>query len=743
MSVSASVIGVNPTSPGATDGYMTISVTSHIPDNPGDIFYYSKDYGTTFVNNSTIKYKTFTGLGAGTYTGVVRVNGEFSNPGTVVLTDGSPPAPDPDTLVYKNAIHAEFCDKNGDTVKIDFQKHVTYGSDDPIVINVELVGENEDPVVISYKDQGDLKSYPINGSEATFKIVSDENFDLAQMYTEDERAWRVVISEAWNWVGYVIPDSCSEPFQAKPYPVTITATDALGTLKYLPFQNDDGTKIRGMKSDQEVLCLALSKTGLDLNIIIAVNTTETNMYFAPLTFERSPLTRTYINTMAFIKEDGTAESCYEVIRSIVERWSSRLHQWDGRWQMVNYEELSTGTIQAMEYRSNGDFIDLFYLGESITAGKQFIRDVQPAQGEININKALLLSESYYRFGYISNDLNNGDFNIWSTNPTGYPDGWVPMNGITGSTGIRMNNGTPTTDYYLIIDAGDDDGYFLNDTPVQIRANDLATISFDFFAPTAYNGLFGDRFVFVLVHDITNDRYFVSGKGWTSDYGALYAKYNANEFEANQFTFNYTLAAQDSDFQIQIGLYNLKAVGTNYTINVNNVAIQPGIAESAFKPPVGIFNKQTQYAKQTYTKDPILLLHGDEPLETQRTSGIQILGASDTFYRSLQWSRVTVPGEDESLLHIVANSELRAHQRPYRILTANFVNSYLVGLGINTLLQVDLIPDISFIFISGEFSLKTGNHTLRFAETLTDEVPSYKEEVISDLGETQRVETTRL
>lgn len=730
MPITSAALGTNPSAPGLTDGSITVYHVWHVPSNPGDVFYYSKDYGSSFQYGGTIPYKVYSGLGAGSYFCLMRINlggtDEFSVPTEVILTDGTPEPPDPDSIVYKDFYKGDFCDKEGDDIFVTLKHKELAGDPDPDVTAIMFAGEQ--PVKISHKEPDNFyKQEPINGTECTVKIHApkDGSFQLSDIYTTDEREWMLVISGKWNWSGFVIPDSCQEPFMPLPYDVEISATDGLGALKDQPFVTElIGT---GLVGEVTVLKRALDQTGLKLNIVTAVNTIEASMDMSGT--DTSPLKRSFINLQAFLKPDRTFISAHEVLRSIVEKWSCRLRQWDGEWQLVNTLEKSAGDIDGARFDPDANFIEAVTIGNEITCGSTSDYDIAPVNGTLSIAKAFKSSTGYYKYGYLSNELYNGNMDIWLTNPTGLPDGWTEEGAITAETGIRMVGSIATTDYYIIIHNETANGYILNNNPVQIRANAPVTVSFDFYAPSAYY-IFGDRYIQVVL--INDDGEYYDNNGWHATYVTYDVKYNAT-YMKGQFNLTFEIPARAADWQLTFGLRNMDSqTATRYELNVNNVRITSGINDAAIKPGIGLINKQIQEASQTYTKDDIVILHGDEPLDTQKTSN-SVIDDGGAFVAPVSWSRAGYT-EDKNILQIVTNSELVNHQRPYRILEAEFINAYKDDLNPNTLLTVDLITGSKFIFLSGDFYLKEGNHQLTFAEALTSAKTPDVEELKEDYGD---------
>lgn len=606
----------------------------------------------------------------------------------------------------------DFCDKSGETIFIEFKRLHEDNGQPVIPVQLIFAGHDDQPLVISYKEDGDYKITPINGSEVTVNIKATQNsgFELSDMYTENERDWLIVISGAWNHSAWLIPDSCSEPYNSKPYDVTIRATDALGTLKDTPFLTSDGGRFTGFMSDLSVLCEVFKKTGLPLDIGIAVNTFEEQMNTGIC-----PLSQTFIDMARFLDADNNPFSCEEVLRSILQRWSARLHQFNGKWQIVNTLELSRGLgVKMWNFSYVGAPKPDSTIGNTNVGGGRD-KPLIPVDATNSITKAFKSSTAYYQYGYPKNSLVNGDFNDWSI-PMQLPRYWV-ADQATASTGTSEQR---PEDHFLIITSSSS-GYVNNTQEVSIRANESVNISFDvYFEGNVGFGPNDSVFMMVLLQSDTGQ--WFTDLGWKNTFGYYVTGRRLSDW-VGQTTVNFNIDPLNVDWGLTIGLKALSKSGSQFTTQFNNVQVKPSVNSGQSKPPLGIFTRHTLLSAQTYVPDPIVLLHGDDD-NTQRTSRILINNTS----ASRVWTRSGVI-ELKNLMNIVADSEIRQHQRPYRIFEGTFE-----GLGyidINTILSVELLAG-TYLFMSGDFDLKRGNHKIRLAETIVSGA-SYTTEQAHDYG----------
>jgi hypothetical protein len=99
--------------------------------------------------------------------------------------------------------------------------------------STELIATDA-PAVHTYEreDNEDILS-PIMSSTLTISFYSTENTDFRNFFSYSDREFYVVHEFAGNVVfkGYLLNDIVGEPFQDPPYPVVLTATDALAQLK--------------------------------------------------------------------------------------------------------------------------------------------------------------------------------------------------------------------------------------------------------------------------------------------------------------------------------------------------------------------------------------------------------------------------------------------------------------------------------------------------------------------------------
>ena len=209
----------------------------------------------------------------------------------------------------------------------------------------------QNPIQINYQNTSNNKLEPIIGSECTLNLIATEDFELEDLYTENEREFLVQIfrNDSLIWSGFIIPDGCQESFTFAPYAISVNAVDGLGLLKNLSYVQNDGNFYIGKQSFIEVIqaCLTrLDAPSLELNTCV-------NIYDITMTQGNAfdPLAQAYVNSERYLKDDQfTPMNCEEVLKSILEEWTAVMIQNDGQWYIYRPSELAiTGELVFRKY----------------------------------------------------------------------------------------------------------------------------------------------------------------------------------------------------------------------------------------------------------------------------------------------------------------------------------------------------------------------------------------------------------
>lgn len=614
-------------------------------------------------------------------------------------------------MAYNRKFVYESCTEDGRPVELYLLRREDTASEVPPV----PITASDSPFTIEQKDADNDLFKPINSSDITLNLLSSDTFNANTISTEDEREWRVdvYIDSALYWTGFVLPEEISEPYDDGTYEITVMASAGLNPLADIQYI-DEFFVYRGFASDKDVLTRCLLKTGLELPIWIGVNTFESHM-----TSTVCPLAQAEIEQERFLDQNNIPFSCYEVIRSILARWSARLYQTNGKWVITNVLEQAEGEVKYWKFTSSGTANGSETV-EILSTVDDPGTNVAIVDGTDTVTKARAIKSatSYYQYGFTTNAVLNGDFNEYTPGDQ-LPAHWNAVGAVTAGTGTSTitNPATGeviTTGYYLIIANADlgTGAYVENDTPISVRANQNVNISFEVWSELYLPQ--GKYEIEIALHDGAGNYFTKTGWKPTGD------AYRIETFESELWeglTVNFEIPYAIGEYQLYIdfGQIYLKSDRTPYQTNYDNLSVNIGVSDSALSPPVGSYVRLTQNKVLTTTPDPILILHGDEPIDL-RTSQIKVGGA----YTSA-WARNGIT-EIASLLYIIADSLMRTCGRPRRILMAEFKTPVL--LSAMTILDVPLL-DGQFLFMSGDFDPVRNRYNLILSEIFTDEIEVFQ------------------
>jgi hypothetical protein len=199
----------------------------------------------------------------------------------------------------------------------------------------------ENPIQINYQNTSEQILEPFIGSEATLNLIATEDFQLEDLYTEDELRWLVNIKRNGSviWRGFIIPDGCQESFTFTPYTISINAVDTLGLLKNLSYVQNDGNFWLGKQSFIEVIYNCLNRVQIPgMNIYTCVNISEESY---PDGNADDPLNLTYVNAETYLESDNINPlNCQTVLDSVLRLWTAVIIQSEGDWYIFRPNELA-------------------------------------------------------------------------------------------------------------------------------------------------------------------------------------------------------------------------------------------------------------------------------------------------------------------------------------------------------------------------------------------------------------------
>ena len=351
----------------------------------------------------------------------------------------------------------EFYDLKGLYWRIEIEEDAFAGA----ITEMKMGGS---PLTIEHMAGGDdLLLNPIKGSQAIFTVISETSFQWVGLYSSENLKYRCSIYTVYNttatlyWRGYLTADY-EEPYGDTPYMVSVTATDALGILKDIKY-DDAGTPYDGRRYESQVILDCLGKIGFTaFNEFI-------NVYEDRIsdTSADSPLDQIQIDVDVF-----RDMYCYEVLEEVLKKYNAVIRQSRGIFWLYRPTELKTsGDVYYRAFTAYDTKTD-----DALSpAPDQYVKRTGVASNIWNFQGGKLMLQSPLRlftanqdYGYRMSWLEN--WAIESTRWTGdTPYGWTntglgkPVNTTsltkTERDGIIFSpaSAVPNSQYYCYQDFG--------------------------------------------------------------------------------------------------------------------------------------------------------------------------------------------------------------------------------------------------------------------------------------------------
>lgn len=326
------------------------------------------------------------------------------------------------------------------------------------------------PQPIEFLSQGDdLTDNPIKGSKADLTIETETDFQWENLCPNEDQLIRCKIYAGVNlfWQGYVIADNLSEPYNRPRYSVVISASDGLGLLKTIPY-DDSGTPYNGRTLESQIILDILAKIG-HTGFTEYVNIYETRMDGA---VGDSPIDQTAIDVDVFADMN-----CYEVLEQLLKKYNAIIRQKNGEFIIYRPKELTGATVYGRVFtaattKSATSFNPVQYI--SRPGNLTDIRDIENGtlMRKSAAKKISLMQDYGYKDTWVDNSLfaadtwDGTDFDLWTPVVSGHI---APISDyVTGEKdGVIVTSGTLGSLYQVI------------GTYAVLSTTDLFTIEFDY------------------------------------------------------------------------------------------------------------------------------------------------------------------------------------------------------------------------------------------------------------------------
>lgn len=338
--------------------------------------------------------------------------------------------------MYGAKYRHSFCNRYKKLCHVDILEEDYSGS-------VTEVDAGPQPIIISYESQHDFKFSERRSSTATVTLIGATQFELTDLWTSDERKYRVElwIDNVLDWRGYVVPNGFRQDFTGGKYYAQVTASDGLATLDGIKFAEVEGsipdgiddTAYIGKKTFVEIISLITRKLELDLNFWIAVDIYATQMNDGP---DDDPLNQskvnveTYINDstrddLAYWEDIDSVWDCGRVLDNVLRIFACKMYQSGGAWKIkrVNSDTDDTPARYWRKYNSLGVFLESREVNENLTVLCSGPDPVLLAGASLSMDRVFKQTRVNYKYTYIRegdtpiNMFRNGNFEpIWGGFP---------------------------------------------------------------------------------------------------------------------------------------------------------------------------------------------------------------------------------------------------------------------------------------------------------------------------------------
>ena len=591
----------------------------------------------------------------------------------------------------------------------------------------------QNPIQINYQNTSNNKLEPIIGSECTLNLIATDDFQLEDLYTENEREFLVNVyrNNDLIWTGFIIPDGCQEAFTFAPYPISVNAVDGLGLLKNLSYVRNDGNFYLGKQSFIEVIeaCLTrLEAPALELNTCV-------NIYDVTMTQGNAfdPFAQAYVNAERYLKDDRfTPMNCEEVLKSILEEWTAVMIQSEGQWYIFRPTELAkTGALTFRKYLNGQRVYDqpTFTANLDRLLGGESEGVIDAPFFHINTDQLKMIDKPYknasisYKYAQLPNAVINPSF-----------DGAYTDNPFFDPIGPRDDVSIPEWDRFGTIMAGinpgggiilysetifNDDNYYVNSSQLYFEQGSRLKLS------VTYES-FPDNTAGLMFFGLElNDG---AGSIWYLQIGdgnnAWRAPYSGGDFTVYTNIFS-TVGPSTSFITTQplpySGIITLKMYSPNGNGDFifKNIELTQLIAEG---DPIGEIHTATQRGKFTFVPETIDVFNGDSPSSTY----VGAIYGPDELSLTSAWNRrgltesvLTEPYEEsKEFLRIAVEEKQRLYAGPFVQFqgsifgyfnpvsrwSINLIDGYFMNLSLNYDLQQNICQAVLGRIVNDEIAM---------------------------------------
>jgi len=236
--------------------------------------------------------------------------------------------------------YGEFKDEVGDVWRINLHDTSYSGSATEVALGAE-------GFVLSYAGNNEDRHQPIIGSSVEFTVMNQgstfETFLNSVLPAAEEGRMQVEVRRDPDnvndlyWAGILAPEQVEQDDAPAPNPVRMTATDDLGNLQRLLFDQSDGSGFNEIRTPVEHMLQILNQMrtenlwGATDGFFRYVNDVEMNGYTGSDWLDDVQLDNPFVMNDNEIYEGSRGYNSYEILESIARSLNARVFQANGYW----------------------------------------------------------------------------------------------------------------------------------------------------------------------------------------------------------------------------------------------------------------------------------------------------------------------------------------------------------------------------------------------------------------------------
>ncbi len=357
----------------------------------------------------------------------------------------------------------------------------------------------ENPFTLSSSAQDNQIPYGIKATEANTQFYSQSSVSLNTFYSEDDTFWRLDFYYAGvkKWTGFLQLDSCSEQITDIDHVITLNANDGLGRLQTQYLLGDDGKPLNVQLTLLNLFSRTLPLVGLELQNKVWLNIFENSTDDRDVHDYLTLLPQTAFPTSYFINSDGTGQTVYDILNSILLALRCMLTQADGYWQIIRWGDVrlfADGTMPGTLYDEVWGSASEIFFDPAVDIGpyskgyavhpineNQLQTILRPYKFsnetfEYQQNNSIIQADLQMEFGatpYATNtigDLRYDDYDL----ATYFPN-WISRDGDTSYLEVVTDTSvTPENevDRYVVVPSSNDTCKGIQFNPIYLNAGDL-------------------------------------------------------------------------------------------------------------------------------------------------------------------------------------------------------------------------------------------------------------------------------